>query len=322
MVLLGFSFDIFKRKRTQLLATKVQSVPSTLGASLPQENINSDQNTGFEIELSHRNSISEFNYSISGNMSYTRSKWLHYDRAESGNSYENWRNNPNGRYNNIWWGYGAAGQYQSFNDILNSAVYTGRGTLPGDYIYQDWNGDGVIDSWDTHPIGTTGIPQIYYGFTVTGEYKGFDLNLLFQGAAMIKVAYTEALREPLLWGGNGLEQFMDRWHPADVDADPYDPNTKWIPGKYAYTGSVSETDSEHNIHDASYLRLKSIELGYTLPKVLLSKVGLQKARVYVNGYNLLTFTKLKYVDPEHPSDSYGYVYPLNKTINFGLNVTF
>ena len=194
--------------------------------------------------------------------------------------------------------------------------------MPGDYAYEDWNGDGVIDGWDTRPIGTTGIPQIYYGFNLSGEYKGFDLNLLFQGAAMIKVAYTEALREPLLWGGNGLEQFMDRWHPADANADPYNPNTQWISGKYAYTGTAPEINSKHNVQDASYLRLKSVELGYTLPNKLMSKIGLQKARVYVNGYNLLTFTKLKYVDPEHPSDSYGYVYPLNKTINFGLNVTF
>jgi hypothetical protein len=115
---------------------------------------------------------------------------------------------------------------------------------------------------------------------------------------------------------------MDRWHPEDPTADPYDPNTVWIPGHFAYTGSLPDVNSLFNIHDASYVRLKTIELGYTLPEHITSRVGIKNVRIYVNAYNLFTISELKYVDPEHPSSTYGYLYPLNKTYNVGLNVKF
>ena len=320
--LLGFTVDVFNRDRSGLLATRVLSLPGVVGAALPQENLNSDQTRGIDLEINHRNTIGKFSYYAKGIFSYTRTRNVYVETAKAGNSWLNWRNNNNNRNNNIWWGYDAAGQFQSYNDILNSPTYIGRSALPGDYAYQDWNGDGQISDLDVHPITNTGIPRINYGLTLGGSWKGIDASVLLQGTGMVHVSYIEQLREPLWGGGSGLTQFLDRWHPEDPSADYFSPNTKWIPGHFAYTGSLPDVNSVYNIQNGAYLRVKSLELGYSIPGGISRHAGIKNARIYVNGYNLFTVTKLKYVDPEHPSDTYGYIYPLNKTFNVGVNVKF
>ena len=320
--LLGITADVFRRDRSGLLSTRNLSLPSVVGATLPQENLNSDRAQGFDLEINHRNHIGDLNYFVKAIFSYTRTQNRYVEKARAGNSYENWRNNSNNRYNDARWGYGAAGQYQSYNDIINSPIFVGRNTLVGDYAYEDWNGDGIISDLDVHPIAFNGIPKINYGFTIGGSYKGFDLNMLFQGTGIVNVSYPEQLREPLWGGGSGLEQFLDRWHPLDPTADPYSPNTQWVGGHFANTGSLPDENSNYNLQDASYLRLKNVELGYNFSSKLTSKIGIKGARIYVNGYNIFTITDVKYVDPEHPSSQYGYLYPLNKTYSVGLNVKF
>lgn len=335
--LLGFQIDWFMRNRSGLLATRNLTLPGSLGAALPQENLNSDRSSGIELVLTHNNRIGKFNYRVSGNVSYTRTKWVYNERATAGNSYLNWRNNVNGRYNDIWWGWGTDGRFQSYEDIYHYNVNAGggnRGAVPGDYIYEDWNHDGYIDDMDRHPIASTyngstnngtstpNPPLINFGLSIGANYKGFDLDLLFQGVGMKWISYPEALASPLNFNGNALDQFMDRWHPVDPTADPYNPNTQWVTGAYPYTGTTADPNSLFSVKNASYVRLKSVELGYTLPPSIIKTVGLQGVRVYVNGYNLLTVTGIRNVDPEHPADYYGYVYPLNKTVNIGANVTF
>ena len=321
--MLGVTFDLFQRDRDGLMATRATSIPETVGAAMPQENLESDRTMGFEIALSHRNKIgNDFYYNIGANVSMTRTMWTDRVRESFGNSWDYWRFCEECRYTNIMFGHGEDGQYESWDEIVNSPVFVGKGTLPGDYRYEDYNGDGVIDGEDHHPIATNSIPQMYYGLNLSAAWKGFDLDLLFQGAAMSHVAYPEMFNEPLMWNGNALEQFLDRWHPTDPEADPYDPNTQWESGYYAYTGTKMDQSSLHAAEDASYLRLKSVELGYTIPQRITRKIGVEKARIYVNGYNLLTFSSLKYVDPEHPNSEWGYVYPLNKTVNVGLNIVF
>lgn len=334
--LLGISFDYFRRDRDGLLATRSTSLPGIAGASLPQENLNGDLTRGFEIELSHRNHISDFYYEVKGNMSYARTMNKYVEGARKGNSYLNWKENSNdnysdpkwkgnsnNRYNDIWWGYANAGRFTNWDQIYYSPVYIGRGTLPGDYNYEDWNGDGQINGLDEHPLTNKGDrPLINFGLTLNGSWKGIDLNILLQGAAKRHISYAELLYNPLWANTNALSQFMDRWHPVDNHADPYNPSVEWESGNYAYTGTLPNQNSEFNMQNAAYLRLKTIELGYTLPKVWLSKIGVNNLRVYLSGYNLLTFTKLKYCDPEFPSTSYGYNYPLNKTITIGANVKF
>lgn len=321
--LLGLTFDYFARNRTGLLARRNLSLPGVVGADLPEENLNGDFTHGVDVELSHRNQINDFRYNVKGIFSFTRTMTKYQERGRAGNSYENWHNNGNNRYNDIHWGYDEGGRYGSWSDIYNSPVYADKHTLPGDYIYLDYNGDGVINSLDSHPVGYTGRPLINFSLSLGAEYKGFDLNMLFQGAGMSYVKYVEQLREPM-WGNdnsNALEYFMDRWHPADPTADPYNPSTSWISGEYAYGAHLSDENSRFNFYNASYVRLKNIELGYTFPEKWLGKSGVKHLRLYVNAYNLLTIDGV-HLDPEHPNDSYGNLYPLNRTFSIGANVKF
>jgi TonB-linked SusC/RagA family outer membrane protein len=322
--LLGFSFDCYTRKRSGLLTTRAQSLPSVVGAGLPQENLNSDLTKGYELEIGHRNRIGSLIYNVKGVFSLTHSKNLYVERAEAGNSYENWRNNQNDRFKGITFGYDYFGQFQSYEEIAHDPVYVDRSTLPGDYNYTDWNGDGMISDLDMHPICYTGIPLINFGLTIGADYKGFDLNFVFQGAAYNNIflerhLYVAGWGDPL---ANMLTQFLDRWHPADPTKDPYDPNNEWIKGYWAYTGTKADVASMFRINNSDYFRLKSAELGYTLPDLLTKKVGIKTTRIYLNTYNILTFSKRKWIDPETPSDNYGNLYPLNKKIALGLTVKF
>ncbi|MBN1925270.1 MAG: TonB-dependent receptor, partial [Prolixibacteraceae bacterium] len=322
--LLGVTVDYFSRNREGLLATRSGGIPTVVGASLPQENLNSDRTYGFELELSHRNQIRDFKYNVKGLFSIARVERLYVERDAIGSSWNNWKNNQNNRLQGVHSGLQGLGQFQSWEEIWANPTYTGRGTIVGDYIYEDWNGDGEINGNDSHPIRFNQYPWMNFSFIFDASYKDFDLNFLLQGSAMSSLVYGEQLREPMWGSGNSgaMEQFMDRWHPEDPNADPYDPATVWVEGHYAYTGTLPDVNSTFNVENGAYLRLKSIELGYTLPTRWTMKTGIKNMRVYVNAYNLFTITKVDYVDPEHPNDTYGYLYPLNKSVSVGLNVKF
>lgn len=329
---LGVTFEIFQRDRDGLLADRLVSLPGTFGSTMPQENLNSDRTKGFEIELRHNNRIGDFSYGITGQVSLTRGMRCYYETNPAGNSYDYWRNRTLDRWNDIWFGYGASGRYTSYDQIYHS-IYSGSATLPGDYIYEDWNGDGTIDGNDMHPIATTtnpgsdwqdksNYPLLNFGFNISASWKGLDLNMLFQGAGMSYIAYGEQLSTPLAFDGNALSMFLDRWHPVDPHAIPYDPATEWVSGYYSYGATTPDTNSEFMIQKGRYLRLKSLEIGYTLPKRWLAKLGVQRLRIFFNAYNLWTITGVRGVDPEKPTQLYGYMYPMNKTYNFGANLTF
>lgn len=328
--LLGLTAEYFSRKRSGLLSTRTQSIPGIVGAAQPQENLNSDLTQGFELEVTHRQKQGDFHYQVKANLSFTRTKTLHYEQADRGNSYLNWRQNNNDRYNNIWWGYSGNGRITNWDEIYHNPVYIGRGSILGDYEYEDWNGDGWINDLDVHPLATNGmVPLLYYGITFSAQWKGLDFNLLWQGAGKRYVAPREFLYQPIWSDTNALTQFLDRWHPADPAANPYDPATEWNEGYYGYTGSNANASSDFNIQNAAYLRLKNMELGYTIPKKWLETMSIQNVRVYMSAYNLLTVTKLKYMDPEFyltPNGGglgdIGYNYPINKTVTVGINVKF
>lgn len=329
---LGLTLEYFQRDRTGLLATRIASLPGIVGANLPQENLNSDQNRGFEVELRHSNRIGDIAYQVKGNLSYTMIRTKYHEMARAGNSYLNWRNGLNDRNNNIWWGYEGAGRIENWDQIYDNPVYIGRGSLPGDYQYLDWNGDGWINDLDVHPLATNGqVPLINYGVTLSGQWKGLDLIMLWQGAGKKYVIAREFLYQPLWSNTNAISDFMDRWHPADPNADPYDPATEWVSGEYGLTGSSPNAASDFNIQNAAYLRLKSLEIGYTLPEKILNRISLQNIRIYANAYNLLTFTKLRYMDPEFYTTNdtgkagltdLGYNYPINKSYSIGITAKF
>lgn len=328
--LISVEFDWFRRNRSGLPATRVGSLPTIFGESMPQENLNSDINTGFEIVVGHKNRIGNFNYNVSANFSTTRIKYDYVERAASTNMYDDWRNNTNGRYKDIRWGKKVIGQFSSFEEILNSPVQDkdgNRSLMPGDLKFADYNGDGIIDDNDTQPLGHGATPRMYYGLNMSGEYKGFDLTVFFQGAAGHDIYVSGDILDPFIQQGlgNGLAIMTDRWHRED----PTDPYSKWISGYMpaARVAGVADYRSGNSwsLHNASYLRLKTLELGYTLPKALTKKAAIDRLRFYINCNNLLTFTNrdglMKNVDPESNSSGVRY-YPQMKTYNFGVNVTF
>lgn len=327
--LLSGTFDYYNRERSGLLQYRNAVVPGTVGAVFPQENLESDRTFGFEASLTHRHHVRDFSYFISAQLSSTRNQNRDLVESPAGNSYDQWRNRYADRYRDIWWGLDYAGQFTSYDQIYRHDTMTGSGTVPGDYYYEDWNGDGVINGNDDHPIATYNMPLVNYGISLGGSWKGLDLSLNFQGAANVYVRYTEVLAAPLQFDGGALTQFLDRWRPTDPNADIFNPATQWIAGAYPSTGSP-QADGTKAIQNASYIRLKTAELGYTLPKRWLQKIGIKDCRVYVSGYNLLTFTGLKYTDPEHPGSEGGsssgeidvYKYPLNKTYNIGASIKF
>ena len=321
--LLGVSFDYFNRLRTGRFARRTGALPTVVGATAPRENLDSDRQFGMELELTHRNKIGEVGYNLKGIATVTRQKYL--TASEKGpwaNSYDRWRNdNLTNRYQGVQFGYTSAGRYTSWNDIWNYYGFKERDVLPGDYKYEDWNGDGEINGQDEHPFAFDQTPWLQFSLNAGLQWKNFDFNMLLQGSALGSMEYKEPLHE--IWGKNGggaLTQFLDRWHPVDPKADPYDPSTVWTSGHYAYTGRWAKNNSAFNRVSTAYLRLKSIELGYTFPK--LKQIPNASLRVYANAYNLLTFTGVKFVDPEHPDDDLGRMYPLNKTYTLGVSLSF
>jgi TonB-linked SusC/RagA family outer membrane protein len=328
--------EVFKRLRSGLLATSSIVLPGTVGASMPQENIESDTTFGYEIQLGHLNKVGELTYWINGQMSATKNRWVYHLDSMAGNSMENWRRgNVSGRNKDIWFSIEEGGRFNSLSEIqqhLTTGTNYSQGTLPGDYWYIDWNEDGVVDGNDSHPVATYNLPVFNYGLTLGFECKGWDFSMNWQGAAGIYNEYSEVFTEVGPFnGGAALDIYKDRWHTANSWDDPWNPATEWIAGYYPATGHSFNTGST-GILNSSYVRLKTLELGYTLPKEWTKAVNIKSLRVYVNGYNLLTFSGMKNIDPERPGTKGGvntgsnsvlfYNYPVNRTLNVGANIKF
>ena len=322
---LGASFDYFNRTRSGIFKSNSNELPTIVGAEAPTENADSDRYFGMELELSHRNRVGEFSYELKGIVTVTRQKYLvSVQKGNYGNSYDRWRNdNLNNRYQGVQFGYEGAGRYENWNDIWTYPIYKENSTLPGDYKYVDWNGDGEISDLDKHPYAFDQTPWMNYSLDFRCSWRGLDFSMLLQGTALGSMQYKEPLYN--IWGQNGggtLTQYLDRWHPANGETDIYNPNIQWISGYYGYTGHYPDMDSDFNRVSTAFLRLKSVEIGYTLPKFKSPTMKDFSLRIYFNAYNPFTITGVKFVDPEHSDDELGRLYPLNKTYTLGLNLSF
>ena len=321
------TFELFRRNRSGLLATSNAVIPGTVGANLPQENLNATRDFGWEIELVHRNRIADVNYFVTGQFSATRSmrtKWL---ETPASNSYDFWKNRDNGRYTNIMWGQKSGGMFSNMADVRNyNQTPMSQSAVPGDWWLVDWNGDGIIDGKDDYPVATSGLPLFNFGLSMGANYKNFDLTMNFQGVYKMYTEYTEIFATPLtLNNSNTLYWFMDRWHPKDPYADYWHPDTEWIPGYYPITSHDGRNQGTNDVHDATYIRLKTMEIGYSLPTKLLANAKIKNLRMYISGYNLLTICGLRDIDPERPSGSSTsamYMYPNNKTYTIGASIKF
>jgi TonB-linked SusC/RagA family outer membrane protein len=329
---LSGSLDYFYRKRTGLRGRKYDVlVPSELGYNLPDENINSDAQYGYEGALNYETTVSGINFNVGVNASYTRSKTLTTYKPVFFNSWDKYRSSIEYRYARINWGYEVIGQFKSVEEINNYKVnvdgFGNKTLLPGDLIYKDFNGDEKIDAYDERPMGygTGAQPNINFGLTFGLRYMGFDFTADFSGGA----GYTWIQNWETRWAfqndGNLNTIFTDRWHRADM----FDLNSAWIPGKYPANRFNEREHSNNNknssfwMHNVKYLRARTIELGYSIPKTLLNRIKMQRARVYINGYNLFSIDNVRHfgTDPEINDDN-GLQFPQNKFVNAGVNLSF
>jgi TonB-linked SusC/RagA family outer membrane protein len=323
--------DYFYRKRTGLRGRRADVlVPSEIGYALPDENINSDAQYGEEISLNYNGKIGKVNFSAGGNVSYSRQKFLESYKPVFLNSWDHYRNSREERFTRIDWGLETIGQFTSQEQINSYPVnIDGQGNrtlLPGDLIYKDQNSDGKIDGYDERPIGLGAgkQPNINFGFNFALAYRGFDFHADFSGGAGYTWFQNWETRNPFQNDGNLNTIFLDRWHRADMR----DPNSAWIPGKYPALrfnegGHSNYRNSDFWAHNVKYLRARTIELGYSIPVSVLRVVNMQKARFYINAYNLFAFDNLKPydIDPEINDDN-GLQFPQSQVFNIGMNLTF
>lgn len=331
--LIAIEFDIYQRTRSGLLAHRYGSLPNTFGATLPQENLNGDRTRGVEFTISHDNKIGDFQYKVSGNFNLARTQNRYIEAGPFKSSMERWRGQLAYRWNDFIWGYETDGRFQNMDQINSYPIQNGDNgnskELPGDYILKDKNGDGVVNDLDKTPLFWSGTPQVHFGLNLQASWKNFDFYTLLQGAAFYTVQFDEVYAKMLAFrGGNTPEYFYDRWHRVD----PYDENSAWVPGKWPAIrleqdmGSFYTRDSQIWRKDASYARLKTLEIGYSIDNSLFKSIGIERLRVFVNGNNLLTISDpfVKAFDPERIEGDYsaGLNYPLSKSFNFGLTMNF
>ncbi|MFT4153678.1 SusC/RagA family TonB-linked outer membrane protein, partial [Parafilimonas sp.] len=327
------SFDWFKRKRTGIPVSQSDVVlPLELGYTLPSANLESDEQYGSEGSLKYNGQIGQVFFTVGGNLSYARAKYLSQYKPTYQNSWDQYRNSSVNRFTDKDWGYICIGQFQSFDQINSYDVdIDGQGNktlLPGDLIYKDINGDKKIDGLDQRPIGFAygAQPMVNFGFTLSLAYKGFDFHADFSGASGYTWYQDWEQRWAFQNNGNLNAIFKDRWHRKDI----YDLNSEWIPGKYPanrYNPGTSHSNysamSTFWVHNITYFRARTIELGYSLPQSLLNKIKIQSARIYINGYDLFSIDNLAQynLDPE-TIDNNGLQFPQNRVINFGVNLSF
>ena len=323
--------DVFERRRTGLPALKYDVLlPSEVGYSLPLDNLNADATRGMEGIVTYNNKAGDIAYSVSVNATVARQRSLHTYKPRFGNGYDEYRNSIENRWSNVTWGYHVSGRFQSQQQIADYKINNdGQGNiteLPGDFMYEDVNHDGIINYLDQKPIGYAQGAQPYLsgGINMTINYKGFGLAVDFAGATMQSFVRDYELRYPFQNNGNSADYMLtDVWHRADV----YDPNSKWIAGTYPALRKGNTTHVNYALNDfwvtnVHYLRMKNLELSYTFSKKILKKLGATRVRVYANGTNLFSFDNVrKYgIDPEISSGN-GLVYPSQRLYTFGFNLS-
>ncbi|AVR45596.1 hypothetical protein C7S20_10140 [Christiangramia fulva] len=306
---LSLTFDYFYDKRTDILGRRNLTVPSLLGIGLPVENLSRIDNKGFEAVIGHQNYIGDdFNYSVSANLTYARNKIVFIDEPETSNP----RIRQTGRPLYGQYGYIALGLFQTQEEIDNAAEQVGN-IAPGDIQYADLNNDGVIDDLDRTYIGTSNTPEIIFGLNGSFSYKNFQLSYLFQGATNVNQYYSAEAYWPFFLGTSpAFRHNLDRWTPTNRDASE---------PRVLIDANSNQAASSFWLKDASYVRLKNMELAYNIPVDSFQSKFIQGARIYVNGNNIYTWTKIKGYDPEN-GDGRGWTYPQMKIWNVGLNLKF
>ncbi|MDR0962194.1 MAG: TonB-dependent receptor [Mediterranea sp.] len=316
------SMDYYIKKTTGMLMT--MPIPQYVGESRPTGNVGEMKNSGFELETNYRFRVQDWNFRIGGNASYVKNELINYGNDTGWASLDGVQGlgtisrAQNGLPFPYFYGYKTDGIFQNYNEI-NS--YTGANGLiqpdavPGDVRFVDTDNDGSITTADQTMIGK-GMPDWTFGINLNVSWRNFDLSMLWQGTAGNDV--YDATRRTDLASVNLPTYMLNRWTG--------DGSSNTLP-RYEYADAINWVSSDLYVKDGSYLRLKNIQLGYTLPQTLTRKVFVSSLRFYVAAENLLTFTKYEGFDPEISSGgtSLGVdrgIYPQARTITIGANLSF
>lgn len=319
---LDIQADFYTEHRSNILMFR-SDIPTTMGLqATPQTNVGEAKGKGVDISVDYNQSISE-DFWITGraNFTYATSKFEVYEEVD--NTSTPWLSHI-GQPISQTWGYVAERLFIDEYDVYNSPTQTFGEYMGGDIKYRDINGDGQISSLDRVPIGYPTQPEIIYGFGISTGYKGFDFSCFFQGLAR-ESFWIDAYNTAPFIDTDGYTGTVSKNALLQVYADDHFSDDN--PDVYALWPRLSDRNISNNtqrstwfMRDGSFLRLKSIELGYTLPDMLTEQVGITNLRLYFSGTNLLTFSKFKLWDPEMAGNGLGY--PIQKIFNLGVQVSF
>lgn len=318
--------DYFTEKRDQILL-KRRTVPSFQGVSsdyIPRVNMGKVDNHGVDVEVSYSHTFNrDFSISSRVNFGFNDNTVIELDEPMRSEEYayqyheEGFRLGQEFGYL-IDWNSPGNGYFTSQDEIDNYYPYEfGGKPRVGDFVYKDVNGDGVIDQKDLSPIGySTTVPGLNYGISLGLNFKGIDFNVLFSGLGRYSKYYSG--QGVVEWTKQGT--YFD-WTRNGWTEERYKNGEKITYPAISTSQTVSHTENDFFIQNRSFLRLKNMELGYTLPERFLSKVGVKALRVYVSGQNLFVWDNLRitHIDPEQ-NNSYGY--PITKNVTLGLNINF
>jgi TonB-linked SusC/RagA family outer membrane protein len=306
--------DWYKKRTSDIL--RQSQVTAIVGLSAPIINDGVVDNTGVELGLSYGNTIidgalSGFNYNIGVNVDHNTNKLVKFGQQEIGN----YTINQNGQPWNSFYMLQVAGIFQTAAEVQSSPKQYNDNTLPGDLKYKDVNGDGKIDDNDRTIVSGV-FPKLNYSFNLSASFKGFDLSAMLQGVYGVKYFVNNWGTIPFVQGSPPTTDWLNRWTPEHPSTTM--PRIYWgwnAPQKITRA-------STYFLQDGSYLRLKNLVFGYTIPVKVTQKIGISRLRLYFSGDNLLTFTKYRGLDPERYSSGDLLQYPQNKIYSFGVNVTF
>lgn len=307
--------DFFKERRENILLPR-QDVPSTLGLrTIPSANVGVAEGQGFETELKYDKSFrNDLWLVINGTFTYASSKFKEYEEPDY--SDVPWRSRIGLKVSQPM-GYIAERLFIDDAEVLNSPRQLFSEYGAGDIKYKDIDLDGQIDADDMVPIGYPTVPEIIYGAGFSTGYKSFDFSVFFQGSSRSSFFISPAAITPFVnQGQRGLLQYIadDHWSETNRDINAFWPRLS------AYPIGNNNVVSTYWLRDGSFVRLKSAELGYTLPAKWMKKIRVNTFRLYANGTNLFLWSKFKMWDPEMAGNGLGY--PVQRVINFGINATF
>jgi TonB-linked SusC/RagA family outer membrane protein len=309
---LGATVDVFFELRNNILTTR-NTVPSILAFTLPAKNLGKVSNRGFEVEMRWNDNFGKVNYYLTANMSFARNKILYMDEVPKVYDYQT----QTGLRVNQRFAYSFDG-FWTQSDIDNIASFPNASYTPkpGDARYKDINGDNIINGDDQIAMGFPDYPEIIFSLSGGVNYKGFDFSMLWSGVENCSRVLNDTWR--VAFSGLG-DRSLNLWL-ADNSWTPETSSTATLP-RISFTGATNNTKtSDIWLKNSAYVRLKNLEIGYTMTPVALKRIGISKLRISATGYDLITFDHFKFLDPEQRTSSPDY--PLVKIYSLGLNVTF